>query len=537
RRLSREEGVPVPQLLRKVSGIGISSVGIAEDTLDSLASEGRIVLWNGYELDRALERHASLSAELIDFVPRQEPIPGSLWAYSRDLSLLDRVERHIAEKAGRLAVQRAGAHLLLIHRSGADFRGRFGLGFSTQALEQAYEADLGVVIRPYNVPRLGSGTIHRLFQEFPHHERTSALLCADEEVLGHRGSLPTVAAELRRMPYRLGVVEFLDQSGMSELLALVGRSAPIVRVHSIGRRELDENYTPDRAVARWRRAVRERRLKMLYIRCFFENRKHLTGDLLSSNLRYLENLVAGLKAEGFSIARTRLERQAEPRRDMPALSGFAGLALGQSLLLGLTLLLALTRHQPFSPFLGLATIAASTLLFALLPKHLFLAVTGVAGAVGYATLGCIWAVTALDDRLTFRAGLRALDFLRFVFRLALPAFVGGILIAGLYSDSDYLLKFEQFRGIKFSLLLPVLWVGFWAFRRYGTGCVSLVFRHPTWLEMGIGALVLLAVSLYVVRSGNVTLLKPSATEDLIRTWFEDAFIARPRNKEFLIGWP
>ncbi len=537
RRLSREEGVPVPQLLRKVSGLGISSVGIAEDTLDSLASEGRILLWSNYELDRALERHASLSAEIADFVPRQEPIPGSIWAYSRDLGLLDRIERHIAEKAGRLAVQRAGTHLLLIHRSGADFRGRFGLGFSSQALEQAYEANLGVVARPYNVPRLGSGTIHRLFQEFPSPERTSALLFADEEVLGHRGSLPTVVAELRRTRYRVGVVEFLDQAGMGELLAQLGSSAPVVRVHSIGRRELDENYTPDRAVARWRRAVRERRLKMLYVRCFFENRKHLSGDLLSSNLRYIENLVAGLRAEGFGIARSRTDRLTEPRREMPPLGGYAGLALGQSLLLGLALLIAVSRHRPFSPGLGLATIIVSTLLFIVLPKRLFLAVTGVAGAIGYATVGCIWAVTALEDRLTGRGRLHVLDAVRFFLRLVLPPVLGGILIAGLHSDFEYLLNFEQFRGIKISLLLPLAWIAVWAFRRYGTGCVSLLFRHPTWLELGIGALLLMGIVLYLVRSGNVTLVKPSATEDLIRTWFEDAFVARPRNKEFLIGWP
>ena len=537
RRLSREEGVPLPHLLRQICARGISSIGISEDTLDSLASDGRLLLWSGHELDRELTRNASLAADIAGFVPRRSPGPGSIWAFSRDISLIDRIQRHIEEKASRAACERSGALMLLIHRSGADFRGRFGLGFSPDTLKQAKDADLGLVLRPYNVPRLGSETIHRLFSEFPHHEQVSALLFADEEVLGHRGALPTVAAELRRNPFRLGVVEFLDQAGMSDLLGFLGHSAPIVRVHSIGRKELDENYTPDRAVARWRRAVRERRLKMLYVRCFFENRKRLAGDLLTGNLRYVDDLVAGLRAEGFGIARSQADRQTEPRRNIPGMSGFAGLALGQSLMLGLALLWTISRHRPFSPGLGLSTIGISVFLFLVLSKRLFIATTALAGAVGYATVGCIWAVTALEDRLARNNGLKPVDLVRFLLRLAVPAVIGGVLIAGLHTESEYLLKFEQFRGIKLAFLLPLLWVGVWAFRRYGTGCVSLLFRQPTWLEFGIGALLVLGVGLYLLRSGNVTLFKPSETEDLIRTWFEDAFTARPRNKEFLIGWP
>ncbi|HOY66491.1 MAG TPA: DUF5693 family protein [Candidatus Ozemobacteraceae bacterium] len=533
RTLAREEGWKLREMLLAAVERGASSVGISEDTLRSLETEGRVAILNLADLRQmAVEGDtASCGIELA------EP-QGALWIWSQEKGLLDRIEHHLSWKLPAGRIRRASLHLLVLRRSGEDFKTRVGLGFSKEYIDLARECGLGVVLRIYNHPGLSAGSIRAMIAGLPDPTGISAIVFAEEEVLGNRGALHATVDELLHRSFRIGWVEFNDQAGMETLIAGLRGLRPFVRVHSIGRKELDENYNVSRAIARWVRAVRERRLKMLYMRCFFQDKKKFIGDLVQFNLEYLGSLVRRLEADGFRIPRNDEQRREEPRHLVGAASTGERLAIGLVLMMGIPLLVAASRGRALLERDVWLTVFATFLAWGLLPPGAFVGLAGLAGAVAWPSLGCIRAMVLHERELDGPEPPPVIGSgARFFLRLVVPGIIGGTLIAALYAETTYLLKFEQFRGIKAAFLLPLVWTGIWALRRYGGGMLSLLSRPLTARELLIGLAVAGGTVLYLLRSGNVTFLKPSEMEDLGRTFLENLMIARPRNKEFLIGYP
>ncbi len=533
RRLAREEGWPLPRMLEEARHQGASSIGLSEDTLATLEAEGRIAVLTYEDVQElSLESFiASPTAQLAE-------APGSLWVHSRQEDLLDRIEHHLAWKLPIGRVQRLHRHMLLLRKSSQDFRERVGVGFSPEYLDMARQAGLGVVIRVFNYPGLEAEALQQIIRNLPDPGSVSALLFAEEEILGNRGALDAAISGIHNRGFRIGWVEFHDQQGMPRLLGRLQGRRPIVRVHSISRRELDELYTVPRAVARYVRAVRDRRLKMLYIRCFFQDKKKFIGDLVQFNMAYLGHIVRELGEWGFAVPRTDDERRQEPRHLVGALSSGERLAIGLALLLAVPLAIGAARDRPPPARDLFLTVAVAGVAWLLLPTDQFTMVTGLVGAVAVPVLGCLWAIVRLEGEtaaptLAGMAGQAA----RFLARLALPGFIGGTLIAGLHAEVGYLLHFTQFRGIKVAFLLPLAIMLVWGLRRFGGGVFTLLARPLTVREGFLIVAVLGASLLYLLRSGNVTYLKPGEWEDLGRTFLENTLVARPRNKEFLVGYP
>ncbi len=122
--------------------------------------------------------------------------------------------------------------------------------------------------------------------------------------------------------------------------------------------------------------------------------------------------------------------------------------------------------------------------------------------------------------------------------LALLGIVQSTLLAGL----DYHLNSLIFRGIKISLILPIVY-------SMVALAILLIDKKNNYLVKTVELLnmqikvywMLLAViasgvaAIYLIRSGNVTSISP--LESLMRNSIAELMSARPRTKEFLIGWP
>ncbi len=125
----------------------------------------------------------------------------------------------------------------------------------------------------------------------------------------------------------------------------------------------------------------------------------------------------------------------------------------------------------------------------------------------------------------------------------------GILLLGavgmgcMLSGIDYYINNDIFRGIKLSLLIPVFYTTilfyFLFVKTDKTSLISDVKKvflseiKVYWVL--IGGAVLAVGAYYIIRSGNVN--KISALEQLMRNTVTEIFPARPRTKEFLIGYP
>ncbi|MEG1633013.1 MAG: DUF5693 family protein [Oscillospiraceae bacterium] len=112
------------------------------------------------------------------------------------------------------------------------------------------------------------------------------------------------------------------------------------------------------------------------------------------------------------------------------------------------------------------------------------------------------------------------------------ALVGGLFVGALQSSSDYMLAVLNFRGVKLSQILPLIF----------TVYLVLRFLCPPRELLSAGklavllcaALLLCAGGYYILRSGNSSV---GIFEQRCRNLLENVLLARPRTKEFLIAWP
>ncbi len=134
--------------------------------------------------------------------------------------------------------------------------------------------------------------------------------------------------------------------------------------------------------------------------------------------------------------------------------------------------------------------------------------------------------------------LTVLTVLVTVATLSLMGFIQATLLSGL----DYYLNSLIFRGIKLSLIVPILY----SFAAYGfifnddrdkwaSNVIDFLNKEIRvyWVVLGVAAAGVAVI--YLIRSGNVTEI--SSIEALMRNSIADVMAARPRTKEFLIGWP
>ncbi|MGQ9581117.1 MAG: DUF5693 family protein, partial [Armatimonadota bacterium] len=128
---------------------------------------------------------------------------------------------------------------------------------------------------------------------------------------------------------------------------------------------------------------------------------------------------------------------------------------------------------------------------------------------------------------------------------------GGVLIVGLLSSRTFMLRIDQFAGIKLAHILPILMLaaGFaggilWQCDMWQNQKDRLIASYKNlilspvmmWQAMGI-IIALVMIGLMVARTGNEAGIGVSPIELKLRTILDNALLVRPRTKEFLVGHP
>jgi hypothetical protein len=328
--------------------------------------------------------------------------------------------------------------------------------------------------------------------------------------------LAEIAQTLKGNEALVGLMEFA--AAPEERLLYQGGFTEFVRAHRIKPEELEQMNVSD-ALARFRRAVRERNIRLLLV--------HPLNAPLDYNLVYLERLTALLREDGFQLGIP----EAEPDFKVAA-------PLLASIFLG--------------P-LGLALLALNRAWQLKLSTNVFLLVLGIAVIVAGLSvggrpfrLGAAWGAAVLTPVAAYLLfephfagkgdslgrGIRA------TLAFSAVGLVGGLWVGTSLSSWEFFLKLEEFRGVKAALVLPLILVLFLHFARHGlSGLRRLLLRRPT-----VGELLLLllgagAVVIALLRSDNLSIVPVSGLEGRVRGLLEELLYARPRFKEFLIGHP
>jgi hypothetical protein len=351
---------------------------------------------------------------------------------------------------------------------------------------------------------------------FAREQGASLLIFAGDQVLGYRPGLQATAHNIQANAMRFGAIEFAKQAGAGNLSQAIPEHT--VRVHSVGLAE-SLLLSPSEIVERLARAAQERNIRVLYLRA---------GGADTATLReILQQLEHRLHRAGYVIR----ESGARPFGALqPPIWQFALVGLGVGILAGW--LLTLFRREGYWAF---APLAAGVVCTMLCLHPLGRKAVALAAALLFPTAGMVaMAWLARGSALSLWQGVRLL-LVPFAWSL-----MGALHIVGLLAETPFLVKADQFTGVKVAHALPLLFVlafytaytvGRWDFWR------EWLARPALWGQVLLALVILGAVGLMLIRTGNEA---PSAVPDWelrLRALLESVMQVRPRTKEFLIGHP
>lgn len=168
-----------------------------------------------------------------------------------------------------------------------------GVGYSREALEAARSVGLKVVARP-RWEGIRSEIAVDASLQLAADAGAELVVFQGDQIVGFPGLVGATADALRERGMTFGFVELAPQNGAAALAAKL--DAKIVRVHSITEAEM-RTISFSRATGRFVKAVREREVRLCYLRLF-------PGDDRGPariNTDYVGAVCAGLRANGMQL--------------------------------------------------------------------------------------------------------------------------------------------------------------------------------------------------------------------------------------------
>ncbi len=595
--LAEQSGQDVTWWLEQFRDIGITQVGLTEESLDSMTTDPSIPL------------SAVPLGELVQEPHWQEDYPASLidgitrFGYDRFDVLVeitgdetaafvqDAVEARFPAGSYYCETDGGVTYILLdgsvndtLYRSSYNYVTTKSQSFTTRRdiessklmfislglLPEKVEAieSLGMTISPRTICYEGHNTIQFAQAVVEGYERYGIkpdyLIPGGEAVFGYDSQREAFALDyLRDNDVAIGLIETnvqrqnIMQKGVEDLAKALDYNA--VRIFSVwdyiqfryayygyeGAEEIENTLY---------RAIVERNIRAIYFKPIKETDNYFAYITDMDVYRDMfQSLNQRLSAHGISMGEaTVMENYQIPR--------LAQLALGLGAGLGGVLLLNtfLPVKRKWNLLLSGAAAVCVTAAWLAAPNTYRL-VASFAGAAVFACLASaffLWAAKEASARLPADAGLgsilpRAMGVLAAAVLIALA---GAMMTAAPLSSTDYMLEIEIFRGVKAAQLLPLgffclLFLSYFGSfekeRKANTlqvrdllSDISALLRWtiPVWAVL-VAAVLGAAGYYYIARTGHETAVTVTTAEVVFRNYLENLLLARPRTKEFLVAFP
>ena len=552
--LAEREGLPADEVLAKAKEAGITSLAVYDTTFKKLNANGKATAIAGSEI-LANYHSGALSDPLWRQLVSEGKILGNeVYIVGHDARTWQELREDVPRRLGRDRVRFliVGTEEVMAVKAHYESFLKMNIGMPTDEMEAVNKAGFYVLARPSNYENCQQDDVEAVFKRL-HDYKISEVVFSGSQCLGANKSLQATIDEMKKRDLTLGLIEgvtqlqFYKQDGMEEIAKGLGYDK-IARVYSIPKDE-QPKLKIDVAVERWSNTDEERNIRVDLLRIYDKPSPNMS--LLETNMKYFQDTHDILTAHGYTIGPAGTFAAFYPSKLLRALV-MAGVAAAAVLYLSLV-----------SPSLNAAVKKQWLLfvLFALCAAVPVLLGNGskirVAAALASANLFPAIAVIFQLDRIRYLRDKMTLGFGRMLVTGVLALFVTGALsyvgaayLSGSLADTEYLLEFQIFRGIKLTFVLPLILVGIAFLQRFDVfdgrmdDTEGVVNQMKKILDMPVKIktlfvmfLVLIAGVVFVARSGHTSGMPVSATELKFRAFLEQAFYARPRTKELMIGHP
>jgi hypothetical protein len=538
--LSQSYGYNEAQFLIALRRAGLTSLAVSEELGGNLNGGTAAVLFPGQQLI-GQSRLGRLDDPTLESLAKRNALsPNELYLIAFEASDATRYRAALGASLGPHAVRvvRAANPTILAIKSQIDYFNNLGLGLPPAPLALARKLHLFLIPRVQNDERFAAPQIDRIFGTFTSHERPTTVIFFGQrnEVLGFPDHLDDTAEAFRRSGINFGSIETYDkiqvQKGNDGLAEKVIERT--TRVQAISKTELDK-LDFDTVVARYLLGVRERNVRVVYLRPFLHEQNGMS--LERTNVELVREIRDGLVARGFKLGRA---TPVPGFRINPLVIGLASLAIPAIVML-LFEAFGVRRPQLAYVVFGLDILLV---LGGYVSHHDLLArkILALTGAIGFATMG----VVAIPRSFTLPApesyGGSLLAGLRTLGVATAFALAGALVVIGLVSVPLLMEEIDRFAGVKAVIVVPpLLAFGLYVYtRRFGNDAPSAAasaLAPVRVYQLAILSVLAAAAFVYISRSGNTSDISPSAFELALRSNLTALLGVRPRFKEFAIGFP
>ena len=536
-RLSRDRGLDLEEVIGKFAERGVRSLTIYEDTLESLSESGRVTIMSGAEIINLsrLRLVQDLPIAPKDFLQNEALDTEHAYIIVEKRKLFLKLEQALQFWLGGDRVKFAegeGYHILDL-RASVDEVLPLSVGFPDEVERIANELGLKTVLVFKNGLVYGYDTIS-LYSNLRGWRNISTLIFEGHIEKEFLSSLLSYLNTGRDAKLKIGVIE--SSGVVPELSGPFEENGKFyfVRAHIIDEKEL-ANMAPGVAVARWVRAVRERNIRLLLVETMasalldgspMSNR----SESFSDDLDYVSRITNILSRAGYKLGYDNTFAAFHPR-------GVWVFIISLGVLAGL---LFLVRSEvgiggwAFWWSLGLGVLFIAAVFY--FEQLIFLRKSmAFAAALVFPILGL--RLSGLNSEGGDGPWKNLVTFLR----ICLFSITGGLLIAGLFADVNFMLKVDAnpFRGVKAALILPSLLIVlcFWKDKSKNGSLGGFLYKklEVRHLLIGIALAIVagLSIVLLLARSGNNSPVFLSEVELQVRLFLERVFVIRPRTKELI----
>ena len=515
RKIAAFERKPLGTVLDEVKEIGISSVGLFEETLPDASAQGEIYYAQGAGILRLGDQNQNFRS----LISRNLIKPNKTYLYVPINAVRERFFNLIQLAIGKDNVGYADNSVIEVNATEEDLRS-LGLGISEIQKEALTQKGSRIIPRVWNDPRWDRQNIEAKINTLHGYH---AIIFDGEEILGYPDAIHTLAASMQRNSIKYGCVEIVKQDGDRALKRLLGQG--IIRVHSVPEDEL-KKITKEEAITRFTRAARERKIRLFYLRPFMP--PQAGNNPIAYNIDYLSQVKNSIEKAGFTL--NKVENPPTIR-----LEGWAIVILGMGVIVAALLLANYYYALSLPVTYGLFILASLCIFFVerigygtMLQKSLAL----LAGVV-FPTLAVVSTFASQKKGATKAIWL--------VLNIIGETMIGAFIMIGLLTDYRFMLGIQTFSGVKIALTFPIFLIALYFIIAEGKGKLAerITSFLNTEVKLGLvfaGVVIMGVLGVFVARSGNFVLPVPGI-EKLFRDILENILYIRPRTKEFMIGYP
>ena len=555
--LADREGLPAEKVLAMAKDAGVTSLAVYDTTFKKLNANGKASAVAGSEI-LANFHSGSLSDPVWRQLVQEGKIKGNeVYLVGHDASTWQDLKEDVPRRLGSDRVQflQVGNEEVMAVKAHYESFLKMDIGMPRDEMKAVNDAGFAVIARPTNYNQCTPEDVKAVFKRLEG-VKISEFVFSGSQVLGANKALATTIKELKERNAVMGLIEgvtqlqFYKQDGMEEVAKGIGYNN-VVRLYSIPKDEQPKLKIAT-AVERWANADDERNIRIDLLRIYDKPAPNMT--LLETNMKYFKDTHDALVAHGYTMDNELAVgtfASFYPAGFIRAIV-MAGVAAAVVLYLSLVIpALNISVKKQWLLWAVFTMLAAVPVLMGNGAKIRVLA--ALASANIFPTLAVIYQldrIRYLRDKVTMGFGKMLVTGVLALFVTGALSYIGAFYLSGSLADTEYLLEFQIFRGIKLTFVLPLVLVAIAFLQRYDvfdgrmddTDGVMNQLQKIMDMPVKIKTLflmfaVLVAGVVFVARSGHTSGMPVSATELQFRAFLEQAFYARPRTKELLIGHP